>query len=627
MKLKKRLQLKATLITLCIGMSILAVGLAEKSRTQRNANEKMVIQALKHTSNFSKTVHEYILFGEERPYQQSLSNVHSLKGQLKGLSFNLPAQRDLMRRINSEVYEVKIILDELHTLGVAAKQIPASEVVNRKIGLLNSRIRLRTEIMENAVWNLLSIIEVRYDSETRKIYAALVVFLLTVLFGVALMVIYFYRDVIPALTAIEKGTNALAEGRLDYKINLNRQDELGSVARSFDDMAEQLKIHRALLDKSQEISHLGSWHLDIRKNILSWSAEEYRLFDQKPGTAQSYDSFLALVHPDDREMVDKVYSDAIKNNTRYECIHRISRKDGEIRHLLEKSEEIVDKQGNTIHSFGFTQDITEKKQAEEALLDAKSQVEMLLKERTAELDKTYKQLLHTEKLAAVGSLAASIAHEVNNPLAGISNVLHGLKRRVRYEARDQKLLDMAVEECKRLKELIKGLQDFNRPSSGIKGYMELNASIDNILIFCQREFSRHSIQVETHYASELPEILVVKDQIRQVILNLLTNAMDACDQGGRITITTKSIHGEVRLIIEDNGPGILPEHMPHIFEPFFTTKPEVKGVGLGLSVSYGIIVSHGATIDVESRPDNGTKFTICFTVNGGNNEQKKNPAG
>jgi PAS domain S-box-containing protein len=131
---------------------------------------------------------------------------------------------------------------------------------------------------------------------------------------------------------------------------------------------ERLEVQKRILSKSQEIAHLGSWHLDIKKNILTWSDEEYRIFGRSPQEfGATYEAFLDTIHPDDRGMVDKTYSNAIENNLPYECIHRIIRPDGEIRVVLEKSEDIIDEKGETIHSFGYTQDITEQKKAEDIL--------------------------------------------------------------------------------------------------------------------------------------------------------------------------------------------------------------------------------------------------------------------
>jgi len=131
---------------------------------------------------------------------------------------------------------------------------------------------------------------------------------------------------------------------------------------------ERLKVQEKILNKSQEIAHLGSWHLDIKKNVLTWSDETYRIFGRTPQEfSATYEAFLDTIHPDDRAMVDTTYTNAIKNKEPYECTHRIIRDDGEIRIVFEKSEDVVDENGETIHSFGFTHDITERKQAEDQI--------------------------------------------------------------------------------------------------------------------------------------------------------------------------------------------------------------------------------------------------------------------
>ncbi|MCB2183618.1 MAG: PAS domain-containing protein [Desulfobulbaceae bacterium] len=142
---------------------------------------------------------------------------------------------------------------------------------------------------------------------------------------------------------------------------------------------EKLKISERILKKSQEIAQLGSWHLDIKNNILTWSEEEYRIFGKSPQEfGATYEAFLDAVHPEDRERLDKTYTRAIQNHLPYECIHRIIKPDGEVRVVLEKSEDIVDEKGETIHSFGFTQDITELKKAESALRESEKKFRNLL---------------------------------------------------------------------------------------------------------------------------------------------------------------------------------------------------------------------------------------------------------
>jgi signal transduction histidine kinase len=161
-----------------------------------------------------------------------------------------------------------------------------------------------------------------------------------------------------------------------------------------------------------------------------------------------------------------------------------------------------------------------------------------------------------------------------------------------------------------MRSLIQALQDFNRPTSGIRAPIDIHNALDSIILLYKKQFSTKNITVDKHYAVNLPIIYAVDDQLKQVIMNLLANAVDACKNGGQITINTEADHSYLAFSIKDNGIGIDPAHKHHIFEPFFSTKPEVKGTGLGLSVSYGIIKKHNGVIEVNSMPGKGTVFRI-----------------
>jgi len=251
--------------------------------------------------------------------------------------------------------------------------------------------------------------------------------------------------------------------------------------------------------------------------------------------------------------------------------------------------------------------------AEDQLGTLMQQVDTVIEKLQTQLH----QLLHAEKLSAIGSLSASIAHEFNNPLYGVMTVIEGVKRTAPLDDEDAKLIDMALVECHRMKDLIRNLQDFNRPSSGSVTPLNIHSTINSLLLLSKKEFTTRGVTVVTNYAEDMPMITGVGDQIKQVVLNLLNNASYACDGGGTITITTEVIgKRNITIAIQDNGRGIETEHMDRIFDPFFTTKSKTKGTGLGLSISEGIIKEHGGTIVVESETGKGSTFTVTLPIKG-----------
>ncbi len=229
------------------------------------------------------------------------------------------------------------------------------------------------------------------------------------------------------------------------------------------------------------------------------------------------------------------------------------------------------------------------------------------------------QLRHAQKMEAMGELSASIAHEFGNPLLGVRFLLRHLRDNGALGEGDRNLLAVGLEEVERMQALIRDLKSFYQPSSGHRVATDIHHRIDNILLFHQNYFKTHRVRVEKRYADHLPEVMVVQDQITQVFINLLVNAVEAVPaEGGTVTITTSRQGDTVSIAFHDTGVGISREDQKKIFKPFFSTKPDVEGTGLGLSVSYGIVRSHGGDIRVSSSPGQGTTFTVILPIDGGN---------
>ncbi|WP_028584570.1 two-component system sensor histidine kinase NtrB [Desulfogranum mediterraneum] len=250
--------------------------------------------------------------------------------------------------------------------------------------------------------------------------------------------------------------------------------------------------------------------------------------------------------------------------------------------------------------------------------------QVLLFKRDVTLDKEFQaQFYQAEKMATVGTLAAGVAHEINNPLTAISGFAEGLKRRIsRLEDHpDKELLadfseytEIILKECGRCRDIVQTLLSFSRPVAASQRPVDLNRCIRDTLFILKHHFKgQQQITLKTDLEEQLPHIIGDESQLKQVIINLLTNAVDATRGGGTIVVQTCSgDRGSVVLVVEDNGDGIAPEMVDKLFEPFFTTKPVGQGVGIGLSTCYSIVKNHRGEISVESTLGEGTSFLVTL---------------
>ena len=254
-----------------------------------------------------------------------------------------------------------------------------------------------------------------------------------------------------------------------------------------------------------------------------------------------------------------------------------------------------------------------------------------LKDRDERLQKAHEQLTRSEKLTALGQMAAGVAHEINNPLGGI--LLYGnlVLEDIPENGATRENMKKIIHQTNRCKNIVQGLLDFARTPTGDMLHLQINEIVTAALNLVKDQAIFHGIEVETRFAENLPEVNGDPSRLEEVFLNLFINAADAMkEKGGRLRITTSSIVDRVKVIITDTGKGIDQAHLPHIFEPFFTTKDPGQGTGLGLSIAYGVIKRHNGFIDAESAPGKGTTFIIslpsCAAGDSGNGTNRDFPA-
>lgn len=243
------------------------------------------------------------------------------------------------------------------------------------------------------------------------------------------------------------------------------------------------------------------------------------------------------------------------------------------------------------------------RQAAIALENASLQAE--LRATLQQVEESQRALIKAEKMAIAGRLTASIAHEVNNPLQAVQNCLHLAGRKELPSEDRQSYLNMAQTELERLMHTVQRMLDYYRPAALDRRPVDINALVQRVLSLLERQLQDHQIRLDTYFEPAMPQAWAVADQIQQVLLNLVLNAMEAMPSGGTLTLRTSTWKEGIEVTVEDTGPGIKKDQRERLFEPLFSSKE--GGTGLGLAISYGIMAAHGGSLDLISGSSAGVE--------------------
>jgi PAS domain S-box-containing protein len=348
------------------------------------------------------------------------------------------------------------------------------------------------------------------------------------------------------------------------------------------------------LQLAAETAGVGTWDLNVVKNELHSSPRCKEIFGFAADAPFQYDDFLACIHPSDREVVHAVVQRALEPNSGgdYEYEYRVVHPQGDVRWIFAKGKARFEEQGNGLIAtrlIGTVLDRTERKKSREALIEA-------------------------ERLAITGRLAASIAHEIRNPLDTVTNLLYLVEGEESGPARGE-YLQQARDELARVSEIASSTLRFYRDPVGITDF-DIAELARSVLVLFHGRIAVQQVQVET----DLPSGIFVsapQGELRQVCVNLIDNALDALRPGARLILRLRQFYDHkaqrlcVRLTVADSGQGMPPEVVKRIFEAFYSTKGET-GTGLGLWLSLEIIKKCGSSMKVKSAEGRGTVFHLSL---------------
>lgn len=328
--------------------------------------------------------------------------------------------------------------------------------------------------------------------------------------------------------------------------------------------------------------------LEMDRNIISWNHGACMMFGWTEEEAIGKSAFL-IVPDEGRSEAEEVLEEVMEEGLIKDRETQRKTKNGQTLDVLLTITALKDTAGKVFGFSAIIKDLTEKKKMEAALIQS-------------------------ERLAATGKLSASIAHEINNPLYGIRSCLNHVLNTKR-DGIDYQFVRLAIKETDRIADLIRNMKTFYMPNEGGVQKIDINESLRDVFILNRKYLEEHLVKLKfnpdgAHF------IECVHDQIKQVFINLIANAVEAMPDGGELQVCVgKSTDDEsVYVSFQDTGVGIASNDLPQIFDMFYSKKPMVKGVGLGLSVSYGIIKRHGGNIEVQSEEGKGTTFRITLPV-------------
>ena len=596
MRLAPRVQLRQLVLASVIGALLALVlvtvaGIAGWQRAGSIQREADFFSALHADAERLRLALTYLTLLQPDP--AVASGIVADAGRIRG--FLDPIALPVARRTVAHLHEVGFLTGRITDRS-------APQALDRRD--LFRELRVHTTEVSAGLWELAESKRVEADATQRRLLLGLSTGVVVLALLSLLAFTLIYRRLIGPIRSIEAGLGQLADGSLEARIEVARDDELGQLARAFNHMAEQRQRHENRLLASEQRLRLFAtattgavFDADLVKRTIWWDERFQQLTGYPTDSKVSgYDGWLSVCHPEDQQRVVERIAAAIKGADQYlELRHRFRHANGRWRHALSRALLIRDQPGRAIRMVGGMTDISERVAMDERLVQG-------------------------QRLEAVGHLTGGVAHDFNNLLTVILGTADLLDEQLEEDPDRRLLVRTIVEAAQRGASLTRHLLAFARKQPLEPSVIDVNHLLAGIEPMLHRTLGE-DVELEVVRGAALWPALVDPAQLEHAVLNLCLNARDAMPEGGRLTVETSNRHlhqeyvdsnfdvrpGQyVLLAVSDTGTGIAPEQMQHVFEPFFTTKEKGKGTGLGLSMVFGFIKQSGGHVKIYSEPGQGT---------------------
>lgn len=359
----------------------------------------------------------------------------------------------------------------------------------------------------------------------------------------------------------------------------------------------------------------------------AWHAPDGRLIWVNPAvqriTGYSVEDCLAMADyplgmtvPDDRPRVVRMLQDAAAGGSCSDFEFQIIRRDGETRWMAVSSQPMYGDTGEHLGIRTSIRDITEPHNLRDQIRLHAEHLEQLVQERTARIQHLERRRRQMEKLAALGQLAAGVAHEVNNPLAGIRNAFELIKADLSPDDEHFELLDLIDREIERISSIVHQMYQLYRRDPQMPSEFDIERVITEVVCLLNGVARKQQVTLDAGLPGGSTDVLLPEGEVKQILYNLIHNAIHASPPGETVTIRVQRCGDDVQVMVADRGEGIADNVLPQIFDPFFSTKggDPRTGMGLGLPVSRSLIEAMGGGIDVEGGPGSGCRFIATFPV-------------